>query len=278
MVKDAYRQVFFSVRIPLDLCHDFYKIFLLFLQSITPTNRFSNKAKKSTIVQRVYWTEGNTCCKTLFQGLQANTRRERSTVENLEQRVKAYYEKQSLPEEKVSRILVQAEQLCPSKFVRPAFSLAIATAAVIFVGTVLFWTMVVQRPTVTDQVIAEIATIHQHVVGVEVASDRYDILQAKLPQLTFSILPTQPYLLEQFELLGGRYSSIQGNMAAQLTVKERRSGILCTVYVTSLTPDLQPLVPRSTNQDGIMVKIWEDHGRLFGLAGEMSIPDSSIEG
>jgi hypothetical protein len=199
-------------------------------------------------------------------------------VDNLEQQLKVYYGEKSLPEENVSRMLARAEHLRPSIFIRPAFSLAIATAAVVLIGTVLFWTVMLQRPTVTDRIIAEIATIHQHVVGVEVASDRYDILQAKLPQLTFSIIPTQPYLLEQFELLGGRYSSIQGNMAAQLTVRERRSGILCTLYVTSLTSDLQSIVPGSTNHDGIMVKIWEDQGRLFGLAGEMSIPESTIDG
>ncbi len=196
-------------------------------------------------------------------------------MDNLEQQIKAYYGGKSLPDEKVSRIFAQAEQLRPSIFARPVFSLAVVAAAVVLVGTVFLWTMVLQRSTITDRVVVEIAIIHQYGVSVEAESDRYDILQAKLPQLTFSIIPTQPYLLEYFDLIGGQYSHIQGNMAAQLKVRERRSGMICTVYVAPLIPDLQSIVLGTRVHDGVIIKLWEDNHRLFGLAGEMPSQDQA---
>lgn len=200
-------------------------------------------------------------------------------MENLEPQVRAYYLEKSLPEEKVSRILGQAEGLRPSIFARPIFGLTIVAAAVIFVGTVLLWIVLLQQPTITDLFVAEIAMNHRNSLNVEFEADRYDVLQAKLFQLTFSIIPTEPYLLEQFDLIGGRYCHIQGNMAIQLKVKERRSGMICTVYVTPLRPDFQSIIPGTTDYDGIMVEIWEDNGRLFGLAAEVfpTDPTSKFE-
>lgn len=197
-------------------------------------------------------------------------------MENLEQQVKAYYLEKSLSEQKVSRILAQAEQLRPSIFARPVFNLAVVAAAVILVGTVLLWVLVLQQPGITDLVLTEIVANHRHGVRIEFEANQYDILQAKLDKLTFSIIPTQPYLLEQFDLLGGRYCHIQGNMAVQLKLKERRSGMICTLYVTPLTSDFQSVGLGTMDHNGTMIKLWEDNDRLFGLAGEGLPQDQAL--
>ena len=196
-------------------------------------------------------------------------------MQNLEQQIKTYYLEKTLSPEKVSRMLTQAEQLRSSIFTRPVFSLAVVIIAGLLVGTMFLWTVMLQRTTITDLIVEEIATVHRYSVSVEVEADRYDVLQAKLPQLTFSIIPTQPYLLEQFDLVGGRYCHIHKNMAAQLKVREHRSGMICTLYVTPLTSNLQSVTLGTMDYEGIMIKLWKDNGRLFGLAGETSILGAS---
>jgi anti-sigma factor RsiW len=122
----------------------------------------------------------------------------------------------------------------------------------------------------TERVLAEISMNHHKRLEVEVASDQYQVVQAGLGQLDFPILPTRKELLKNYALVGGRYCSVQGGLAAQLKVRDRVSGELLTLYVTHLTDELERIDPLDANFDGVHIRLWQENGRFFALARDRS--------
>jgi len=124
-----------------------------------------------------------------------------------------------------------------------------------------------EREGLTARVVAEIAMNHRKDLGVEIASDQFQVVQEKLDKLDFPILPARQELIRNYALVGGRYCSIQGALAAQLKIRDRISGELLTLYVTPLTGELEGIGELAEEVDGVHVRMWRENGRFFGLAG-----------
>ena len=85
-----------------------------------------------------------------------------------------------------------------------------------------------------------------------------------------------------FELIGGRYCSLQGITAAQLRVRIPDSSDVQTLYQTEYRRDVfnhMPIMeegeePLEIFVKGIKVKIWVEKGLLFALT---ELPDNSDE-
>ena len=67
-------------------------------------------------------------------------------------------------------------------------------------------------------------------------------------------------------MIGGRYCSIHGNLAAQVKIRARDSGRLLTLYATGLTPELANISRQETGHDDVRIKTWNEGGVFFGLA------------
>ena len=187
-------------------------------------------------------------------------------MSNFDERVREHYEHAALPQNRAEAILERGRGAARGRRGR-LYRLA-GLAAVLALG----W-FGIQRQLGDDSVVhgvlAEVAMNHQKQLGVEVASNRYEAVQAGLHRLDFPILPARPGLLENFGLLGGRYCSIRGNLAAQLKVRDRVSGRVLTLYVTPLTEALSGQVPLEREFEQVRIRMWEDSGRLFALAGDL---------
>ena len=131
------------------------------------------------------------------------------------------------------------------------------------------------RATLADSVLREVAMNHQKGLAVEVAADRYDHVQEKLDRLGFSVQPGDDALLSGYDLVGGRYCSIQGGIAAQLKVRDRKTGGLLTLYVTDLTETLDDIGPGGRVFDGVRIRLWTEDSRFFALAGGQGIASGS---
>lgn len=181
----------------------------------------------------------------------------------LEQQVRDYYGAQALPVERVQSMVQLSRAVTPSH--RFAWAVG-AAAAVALVAAMLFaW----NRPTqadLTQLVIAEIAKNHSKHIAPEVTSDRYEEVQAKLSRLDFSARPSAEFLLKDFQLVGGRYCSVQSEFAAQLKLRENTSGETCTLYIVPLTQSLREVRADTRVVNGVRVQVWSEDGRLFGLA------------
>ena len=186
-------------------------------------------------------------------------------MNSIDEKIREYYAGKALSEEKVDKLLKRASR----QGRRPAgwyYRLA-GIAAILAIGLVGLHAWL-EGPDTAARVLAEIAMNHRKNLDVEVASDQYQVVQERLDRLDFPILPARQALIRNYALVGGRYCSIQGGLAAQLKVRDKVSGELLTLYVTRLTEELADIAPMDRALDEVHIRLWQDNGRLFGLAAQ----------
>jgi len=118
-----------------------------------------------------------------------------------------------------------------------------------------------------DDISQEIAYNHNNQMQMEVFSDSIHYIQSHLNRLDFSL--AEPAFLEgqNWKLVGGRYCSINGKIAAQLQIKNIETSDIYTFYQAKLPdPFLNIIQDKAILVDGVEVKMWQEDGLLMGLA------------
>ena len=138
-----------------------------------------------------------------------------------------------------------------------AAALLLCTSLIIFTG----WSQDYQR------IAAEIAYNHNSQMQMEVKSDVFDDIQHYLNRLDFSLIASEQLPANIWRIIGGRYCSIDGKIAAQLKVENRENGEVYTLYQAKL-PEMLASDKEldSIVVDGVEVKLWKENGLLLGLA------------
>lgn len=155
----------------------------------------------------------------------------------------------------------------------------IAIAAVFFVmlGNV-FYLAISPELALDQQIGSEVAKNHINLKPLEIQTSSIEKIRGFLTELDFS--PVESALLKGStkNLIGGRYCSIQGVTAAQLRLKDSKTGqiqsLYQTVYDKKVFYDL-PLLknnkkPITVYSKGLAVDIWVEKGILFALTRETS--------
>ena len=176
----------------------------------------------------------------------------------LDEKIKTYYQSRALPADRVEGLLARTSAARR----RPLVYLWAGCAAVLLFG-LAWWGAPATDP--ADRVLAEVAMNHAKRLGVEVAADQYGVLQEGLDKLDFAILPP-PDICDQYALIGGRYCSILGGLAAQLKVRHAASDELLTLYVTRSTEELRRIGAQEAVWEGVQVCMWGTDSRFFALA------------
>ena len=140
-------------------------------------------------------------------------------MSRFDQHIKQYYERQKLDNAKVEAILAQTGR--PRR--RWRYYYRTAAAAVLLVAAVGLQNHL-DNTALKTRVLDEVAMNHQEQLDVEFAADHYLEMQHRLDRLDFSIVPKSSALTRNYRLVGGRYCSIQGELAAQLKVEDKISG------------------------------------------------------
>ena len=183
-------------------------------------------------------------------------------MRELDSLIKAHYRRQRLTEDRVEAILERAK---PGRASERVWYLRVAALAAVLVAGFVFTHLHLIERDLTTRVLAEIAMNHNKRLAVEVAAADYDELQAAMDRLDFPIRPPAE-LRADYELIGARYCSIHGKLAAQVKIRARDSGRLLTLYVTGLTPELANISRQDTVHDDVRIKMWSEGGVFFGLA------------
>jgi len=176
----------------------------------------------------------------------------------IDTQIKEYYQKQTLPEENLQAM--QPPEDTPRSSQWP-WLLPLAAAAVALLA-IFLW-----NPSSPPQAVAtEIAKNHNAQLAMEISSSDYQEVAAKLDRIKFSLTPPSGEFSRQFTLIGGRYCSIQNELAAQLRVQENATGKMHTLYITPLTDDFSALQETTQTVKGVKVRLWTEGDRFFGLA------------
>ena len=140
------------------------------------------------------------------------------------------------------------------------------------IGTVLILgTLLLQRyfavREVTDLAMTEIAMNHEKHLAMETISADYAVVGRQLAKLDFA-LRAPVGLDNELVLLGGRYCSIQGQLAAQLKLRNDNSGQVHTLFVTPIGERLADIGEQQLLHKNIAVKLWQESDLFFALASD----------
>jgi len=141
------------------------------------------------------------------------------------------------------------------------------TAALLLLSLGIIFSLLSQPP-LSQRIMDEIAYNHQQKMPIEVASASLGDVRNYLNKLTFPIISPASLDEPNWRLLGGRYCSINGKLAAQLKIKNTEDNSIYTLYQAATEGGESALGQSQMTQtiDGVGVSIWREKGLLLGLA------------
>lgn len=197
--------------------------------------------------------------------------------QRLSEHLHAYYEGESLPSEKLTHLLDMAETVrdegrkehTPRKkmilsSVRPPRRFTSVLLLALAAMMVLFFFQ--PSSDVRQRVAKEAVLNHNKGLSVEFSSEDYADLRRKMSKLDFALVNPKRIDPERFRVFGGRYCSIQGELAAQIKFQDE-TGRIYTLYQTALTGDLKNLKTGTLQQDGLQLTLWQEAGLFFAFVG-----------
>lgn len=190
----------------------------------------------------------------------------------LDREIRAYYEAQALDDQRLDAILETARGQAAPAPSSAVWYARIAAVVAVLIGAFAFIHMELTSRDLTERVLAEIAMNHKKQLAVEVAAMDFSSLQEGLDRLEFSVVPPRR-LIGDADLIGGRYCSIQGSLAAQMKLRDPETGVIRTLYATVIDPELESIGERTLSHDGVRISLWNEQGVFFGLAEDQTPPE-----
>lgn len=129
----------------------------------------------------------------------------------------------------------------------------------------LFFIFNIYQGDVETRITKEVQYNHAKKMPSEVLTDDYLVINEALDRLNFEVKQST-ILPGTIQLVGARYCSIQGKIAAQIQLENSINGKRYTLYQFRLSG--QKVIPKESeiNHKGVIVKIWKEGDLGFALA------------
>jgi len=178
-------------------------------------------------------------------------------------RVRAFYEGQRLSEERLERLRGLA-RAAPPPASRHRLAIVGLAAALLLVAAGIF---LLSRQTGDANVMVarEIARNHRKHLDIEFVSASYAEVGARMPRLDFQVAEPRGPQAEGLRLVGARYCSLRGCIAAQLRLVGA-DGRSYTLYEVRDGPAFDGVQPARIDVEAVAVHIWREGGLVLGLA------------
>ncbi len=198
----------------------------------------------------------------------------------LKQSVREHLESNTLTDKQLQQLESLSRQATPEIVRRYSiYPLAFAGAVAAFLLAFLLAPMIIEQGDMRERIAMEVATNHIKLKPLEIETSNIEGIRDYFKKLDF--LPVNSRLVSEagFELIGGRYCSLQGITAAQLRLKKPGSSVVQTLYQTEYRKDIFEAMPQLEEGEepvdihvkGIKIKIWVEKGLLFAIT---DLPDS----
>lgn len=116
-----------------------------------------------------------------------------------------------------------------------------------------------------QRTVREVAMNHTTRLEPEYHGETLALLDNSMQQLPFSlVLPKS--IDDAYELIGSRYCSLGGVLAAHVRLKSSGSGRPVSLFVTNNSVELKDIRSQQTTLEGIDVEFWREGGLFYALA------------
>lgn len=194
----------------------------------------------------------------------------------IKQLLKDHYSEQQLEPDQLAKLLEMQSQASISSD-DPALSAtsswhkwrlprAVLSACVLILAVGL-WTAMSPTDNSRD-IVEEIASNHLQPLQLDVGSSSLEEVGRNLSHLSFSLIKSARMESKQWKLLGGRYCTIQGQLAAQLKLLNKQNQKIVTLYQSAIQPKSNSSFHEKTllSDAGVEVSIWWEDDVMLALA------------
>lgn len=188
---------------------------------------------------------------------------------DLDKPIRQHYMSQHLEPDQVSRILdsVPDSHATPDKHSPGTvtrimqWSMAAALLLAVTVGVHTIGTTSER----TEIALREAAMNHATKLNLEFVSEEITELDRDMDQLHFAVsMPDN--LDKQFALLGARYCSMRGNLAAHLKLVDRGTDKHVSLFMTPMVDEFKRISAERHGVQGVDVQLWHESGMFYALA------------
>lgn len=167
-------------------------------------------------------------------------------------------------------------------FRRPASAAIAAAAMLLTTGLFIYGGGLWQQERLYAQLASEVAGNHAKKMPAEFGGSSLEALAVHFDRLAFTLIDAEPHLPGDVELLGARYCTLHGRLAAQLQLMHS-SGRPQTLYIAPAGEELAGLASAQVsrlvhpeNKSGVSdpdaplveVRLWRAGSLVFGLAAD----------
>lgn len=189
----------------------------------------------------------------------------------IDDQIRDYYTAQKPSPDTIERVKQMIRAGAPVRHPRRAW--IAAAAVIVLAGLSLVWTAA--RHTAESPQQIAVALAHQAALGhnekqeLEFRVSDCAELQQKMRSLDF--MPVEPAMMRKMNMriVGARYTTIGGEMAAQILYVDRK-GIPCTLYEIRPVDQLARVADGEHQVDGLHVSLWREKGLVMVLARPMA--------
>lgn len=192
--------------------------------------------------------------------------------------IKHFYEKQALSSEMLTRLsALQKNQhetapqellaIPEKKFLHSHRRVALAASLVLMLITGIQFGYIF-KATEDDLILRvsqEVELNHNKQLATEFVTNSYSTLATTMNKLDFKLTAPKHLSRTSYQLLGARYCSIQGQIAAQLKLLNSQ-GDNMTLYVTRINDELASLNNKNQLREGLLIQNWHENELFFSLA------------
>jgi len=197
-----------------------------------------------------------------------------------DKRVRDYYQNMSMSQEKLDQLLKatshaesstetdqESESFSIVQYLLPKRQWLAWASAGLVCGLVLTVALWVHSPGSerTEHTIREVALNHTTRLEPEFRGSSLANLDNSMHQLPFALTLPQS-IAGKYELIGSRYCSLSGVLAAHVKLHDKSTGKAMSLFVASNTAELEEIRPQQTSLDGVEVEFWREGGLFYALA------------
>jgi len=117
----------------------------------------------------------------------------------------------------------------------------------------------------TQIALREAAMNHTTKLNLEFVTDTVAALDRDMDQLPFPVTMPEQFD-EQFAIVGARYCSMRGNLAAHLKLVDRATDKHVSLFMTPMAKDFKWIGTDKRGIEGVDVQLWHERGMFYALA------------
>ena len=178
-----------------------------------------------------------------------------------EQELIDYYQSQQISNDRLHAILDDTQSIRRKRVVGVALAASIVLMSMI--ALVHKNILTTQR---TDVVLREAALNHSSKLQMDARGESLDELQNQLQELDFDIKLPEYVLYKKLALIGGRYCTISGNLAAHIKLSNPETSEQHSLFLTPAAENLKTLQSPDVEIFGVDVRLWQENDVVYAFA------------